>query len=72
MILARPAAAVDIGSVPPDYLGKTDNGNEVHVSDGVGRIMIVSFWATWCSPCMKELPVLNAIQMIKNEMFEEK
>jgi len=60
--LASPAASVDIGSVPPDYLGKSDSGNEIHLSDSTGRIRIVSFWATWCSPCLKELPVLNAIQ----------
>ena len=62
ILFANPAAAVDIGSVPPDYLGKSDSGNEIHLSESTGRIRIVSFWATWCSPCLKELPVLNAIQ----------
>jgi thiol-disulfide isomerase/thioredoxin len=62
ILLAGRAASVEIGDIPPDYLGKSNNGNEVHVSDSVGRITIVSFWATWCPPCLKELPVLNAIQ----------
>ena len=53
---------MDVGSIPPDYLGKSNSGSKIHVSDSIGRITIISFWATWCAPCMKELPVLNAIQ----------
>lgn len=60
--LAGPAGSVEIGDIAPDYLGKSDSGKEIHLSESVGRIRIVSFWATWCSPCLKELPVLNAIQ----------
>ncbi len=62
LTLASPAAAVDVGGIPPDYLGKSEGGSEIHVSDSLGRITIVSFWATWCAPCLKELPMLNAIQ----------
>ncbi len=61
-IASSPAGSVEVGEVPPDYLGKSKDGVEVYLSDSAGRIRIVSFWATWCSPCMKELPALSAIQ----------
>lgn len=53
---------VDVGRLPPDYIGKTKSGDEVRVIDSRGQLLIISFWATWCAPCLKELPVLNAIQ----------
>ena len=56
------AWAADVGEIPPDYLGRSSEGEEIRLSEGEGRIRIVTFWATWCSPCLKELPVLNAIQ----------
>jgi len=51
-----------IGEAPPDYLGVSTDGDEIRLSADTGRLQIVSFWATWCPPCLKELPVLNAVQ----------
>ena len=62
LLCAFSAHAADVGEVPPDYLGRSSEGEEIRLSEGAGRIRIVTFWATWCSPCLKELPVLNAIQ----------
>ncbi|MDG2536084.1 TlpA disulfide reductase family protein [Dyella jiangningensis] len=59
--LARPGP----GDVPPDYLGRDRNGHDLHVSDLRGKVVIVTFWATWCGYCMKELPVLAALQKMK-------
>jgi thiol-disulfide isomerase/thioredoxin len=60
----RPAVAdgISIGSAPPDYLGVTTAGDEFRLSDGLGRLQVLSFWASWCAPCLKELPVLNNVQ----------
>jgi thiol-disulfide isomerase/thioredoxin len=62
VVFAVPAAAVELGEVPPDYLGVSQTKQKIYLSESTGRIRIVTFWATWCSPCLKELPVLNAIQ----------
>ncbi|HET6554524.1 MAG TPA: TlpA disulfide reductase family protein [Dyella sp.] len=53
------------GDVPPDYLGRDRNGNDVHVSDLRGKVVIVTFWASWCGYCMKEMPILAALQKMK-------
>jgi thiol-disulfide isomerase/thioredoxin len=56
------AGAPKAGDMPPTYLGKTLDGNEVELADHAGKAVVVTFWASWCTYCLKELPVLEAIQ----------
>lgn len=55
-------AQVVPGKAPPDALGVDQNKNKVHVSDYRGKIVVVSFWASWCGACLLELPVLEKLQ----------
>lgn len=37
-------------------------GNEVDLADFEGKTIFVNFWATWCRPCIKEMPSIAALQ----------
>ncbi len=55
-------ARIQPGDTPPDTLGSTLRGQDVTTSSLHGKVVVISFWATWCTYCMKELPVLATIQ----------
>lgn len=38
------------------------NGKEVDLADFEGKTIFVNFWATWCRPCIKEMPSIAALQ----------
>ena len=52
------------GDVPPPFLGTNLDGDEITTSNFAGKILIVTFWASWCGPCQKELPMLEGIQRV--------
>ena len=37
------------------------SGNEINLKDYQGKLVIINFWATWCSPCKKEMPSLDSL-----------
>jgi len=50
------------GDVPPAAFGITRDGDPVEAKQFAGKVVIVTFWASWCGPCLKELPLLEGIQ----------
>lgn len=62
--LAKTPGNIPVGSPVPDKLGTLLNGDEVRAKDFQGRVLVITFWASWCGPCMHELPVLEKIQRI--------
>lgn len=48
-------------------LTKVD-GSQVRLSDYRGKVIVVNFWATWCGPCLTEMPLLEkAMEKYKND-----
>jgi thiol-disulfide isomerase/thioredoxin len=48
---------------PAPQISFTDmEGNAVALADFKGRFLVVNLWATWCRPCVKEMPSLEALQ----------
>ena len=46
---------------PPDGVFVTADGASHHLSEFRGRGMVVNLWATWCAPCVAEMPSLEAL-----------
>jgi thiol-disulfide isomerase/thioredoxin len=58
-------AAVAVAAVPrslPALAFKDANGTEKSLADWHGRTVLLNLWATWCVPCRKEMPALDALQ----------
>jgi len=53
---------------PPEPVGDAPfhdrNGSEVRVSDYKGTALVINFWATWCPPCVAEMPSLDRLKGI--------
>ena len=46
----------------PDLAFKDSSGAEIKLSKWQGRVVLLNLWATWCAPCRKEMPILDALQ----------
>jgi thiol-disulfide isomerase/thioredoxin len=57
-----PAIAPAIGDIPPALLGKDRDGHRINLGDYRGKVVVLTFWASWCGYCLKELPALDALQ----------
>lgn len=49
----------------------SENGKEMSLKDMKGKVVLVNLWATWCGPCVKEMPDLSAIsEDLKDKDFK--
>jgi peroxiredoxin len=54
--------ALDVGDARPD-LALPDTARRLrHLSEWDGKPLVLNFWATWCKPCLKEMPLFDALQ----------
>ena len=59
---------ISVGQQAPDFVTKDESGKEIRLSDFRGKLVFLNFWATWCAPCIEEMPDLNTL----NETFKDR
>lgn len=60
-LLTFTGAANATNPLAPDFSLRDIKGDLYDLSDHHGEIIVINFWATWCGPCLVELPHLDAI-----------
>jgi peroxiredoxin len=53
---------VVVGDTAPEFSITTDTGRTITRSSFGGKLLVLNFWATWCPPCVEEIPSLDQFQ----------
>jgi cytochrome c biogenesis protein CcmG/thiol:disulfide interchange protein DsbE len=67
-LIARPSQAPAIGAPVPGFALTAFDGSPLRLEDYQGQVVVVNFFASWCSPCRQEAP---AFQQIWNDYQDE-
>ena len=60
--LASKLIRPDQPAPPPDYAFQGPDGKAMKVADLKGKVVVLNIWATWCAPCVAEMPTLARLQ----------
>ena len=65
------SSQIQLGLPAPDFAFPDLNGQKVSLSDHRGKVVFVNIWATWCPPCISEMPSMQKLyDRFKGENFE--
>ena len=61
MLPLRAPPADIVGQPAPDFALRSMKGPTVRLSEHLGEVVLINFWATWCGPCRQEMPLLDQL-----------
>ncbi len=61
LLLSMPALPASVSGPAPNFTLKSLSGENLKLSELAGNVVMINFWASWCGPCLQEMPLLNQI-----------
>ncbi len=58
------------GEAAPDIVFQGPDGAKLTLADFRGKPVLLNLWATWCAPCVKEMPTLDALAAAKGDALQ--
>lgn len=52
---------LSLGDAAPDFTAVLTDGTEFTLSEQQGKVVLLNFWATWCGPCVREMPAFEKL-----------
>ena len=62
VLLCGATTATKVGDQAPGFVRADLAGRQVRLADYRGKLVLLNFWATWCAPCRKEMPLFSKWQ----------
>ena len=50
---------LELGAPAPDFTLTAFDGSQLRLSDLIGQVVVLNFWASWCPPCRREMPAFQ-------------
>ena len=70
-VIVSDQAKLNVGFPAPDFTFPGLDGKMVSLSDHRGKVVFINIWATWCPPCIREMPSIEKLyNELKGEDFE--
>lgn len=61
------AKTLKVGEPAPDFEVVLMDGSKIHLADMRGKVVVLNFWATWCVPCRRELPLIDSYYIARKD-----